>query len=141
MAAVIIRKKDVERLGKELIKEVYDFLHDEYILKQFPEFLVKQKRFEKDLAYKRFRELNVTTTSSPGSIKWEYKQLEEDKFEEELKAGVEEIKNGTLDIDVIYKILFETILDSEVDEDLYFKNKAFLDIYRVFKNGYIYLED
>ena len=31
MAAVIVRKKDVERLGKELLKEVYDFLHDEYI--------------------------------------------------------------------------------------------------------------
>ena len=32
MAAVIIRKKDVERLGKELVKEVFEFLHDEYIL-------------------------------------------------------------------------------------------------------------
>ena len=29
MVAVIIRKKEVERLGKELLKEVYDFLHDE----------------------------------------------------------------------------------------------------------------
>ena len=34
-----------------------------------------------------------------------------------------------------------TLLDSEVNEDLYFKNKAFLDIYRVFENGYSYLED
>ena len=102
---------------------------------------VEQKRFEKDLAYKRFRELNVTTTSSPGSIKWEYKQLEEDKFEEELKSGVEEIKNGTMDIHIIFKILLDTLLDSEVDEDLYFKNKAFLDIYKVFETGYTYLED
>ena len=141
MAAVIIRKKDVERLGRELIKEVYDFLHDDYIITNFEEMKVEQKRFEKDLAYKRFRELNVTTTSSPGSIKWEYKQLEEDKFEEELKSGVEEIKNGTMDIHIIFKILLDTLLDSEVDEDLYFKNKAFLDIYKVFETGYTYLED
>ena len=141
MAAVIIRKKDVERLGRELIKEVFEFLHDEDILKQFPEFLVAQKRFENDLAYKRFRELNVTTTSSPGSIKWEYKQLDKDKFEEELKSVVEEIKNGTMDIHIIFQILLQTLLDSEVNEDLYFKNKAFLDIYRVFETGYSYLED
>ena len=35
MAAVIIRKKDVERLGKELLNEMFDFLHDEYILNKF----------------------------------------------------------------------------------------------------------
>ena len=44
MAAVIVRKKDVERLGKELLKEVYDFLHDEYMLNNFSEMkLEKQK--------------------------------------------------------------------------------------------------
>ena len=42
MAAVIIRKKDVERLGKEVIKELYDFLHDEYII-TFPEMKEEKK--------------------------------------------------------------------------------------------------
>ena len=28
MAAVIIRKKDVERLGKNLLNEMFDFLHE-----------------------------------------------------------------------------------------------------------------
>ena len=32
MAAVIIRKKDLKNLGRKLMKEVYKFLHDEYIL-------------------------------------------------------------------------------------------------------------
>ena len=43
MAAVIIRKKDVERLGKELVKEVYEFLHDEYILSTFEEMKEEKK--------------------------------------------------------------------------------------------------
>ena len=29
----------------------------------------------------------------------------------------------------------------EINEDLYYKTKAFLDIFRVFDGGYIYLED
>ena len=43
MAAVIIRKKDVERLGKELIKEVFDFLNNEYILNNFSEMKLQKK--------------------------------------------------------------------------------------------------
>ena len=37
MAAVIIKQKDVERLGKELLNEMFEFLHDEYILTNFEE--------------------------------------------------------------------------------------------------------
>ena len=120
MACVIVKKPSVEKLGRELIKEVYDFLHDEDNLKDFPEFLETQKKFDKDITYLRFKELNVTATSSRGKLKLEYKQLEKDKFEEELKTSVEQIKNGTMDIHIIFTILLETDLDSEVDEDLYF---------------------
>ena len=48
MAAVIIRKKDVERLGRKLMKEVYKFLHDEYIL-SFEEMKLEKEKLEKDL--------------------------------------------------------------------------------------------
>ena len=43
MAAVIIRRKDIVRLGKELIKEMYYLLHDEYILSKFEEIKKVQK--------------------------------------------------------------------------------------------------
>ena len=43
MTSIIIRKKDVDRLGKELLKEVFDFLHDEYILTNFEEMKKVQK--------------------------------------------------------------------------------------------------
>ena len=43
---VTIKKSDVERLGKELIKEVNNFLHDEYIINTFPEMKLDQKKFD-----------------------------------------------------------------------------------------------
>ena len=50
MAAVIITQKDVNRLAKELLKEIFDFLHDEYILSTFEEMKEEQKKFLKNLA-------------------------------------------------------------------------------------------
>ena len=35
MDEVVIRKKDVDRLAITLLKEVFDFLNDEYILSRF----------------------------------------------------------------------------------------------------------
>ena len=34
--SVTIKKSDVEKLGRDLIKEVDNFLHNEYIIKSFP---------------------------------------------------------------------------------------------------------
>ena len=45
MAAVIIRQKDLERLGKELLKEMFYFLHDEYILTKFKQMKAEQEKF------------------------------------------------------------------------------------------------
>ena len=45
MAAVIIKQKDVKRLGKELVNEMFEFLHDEYILTEFEEMKEVKKEF------------------------------------------------------------------------------------------------
>ena len=47
--SVTIRKSDVKRLGKELMKEVDNFLHDEYIITTFPEMILDQKQFDKSV--------------------------------------------------------------------------------------------
>ena len=146
MAAVIIRKVDVNRIGKELIKEVYDFLHDEYIISEFEDMKILQEKFLKDVVYKRFSHYNKekTTTYSGGNFSsstFRYKNFDESKFDEELKGSTEQIKDGTMDIHVIYDVLKKLDLDFEINEDLYFKKKSFLDIYSVFETGYIYLEE
>ena len=47
--SVTIRKSDVERLGKELMKEVDNFLHDEYIINNFPEMILDQQQFDRSV--------------------------------------------------------------------------------------------
>ena len=101
-----IRKSDVERLGKVLIKEVDYFLHDEYIINNFPEMKLDQKKFD----------------DSVNKLK--------DKFESE-----------SLTTEEIYHILLKINLDDEIDGDLFYKKKAYLDIYRVLFVSYMYLED
>ena len=43
---VIVKKTDMERLGKKLFKEVDEFLHDEYTL-SYPKFREEQEKFDK----------------------------------------------------------------------------------------------
>ena len=109
MAAVIITKKNLNHLAKSLLKEVYDFLHDEYILSTFEETKVKQKKFLKYLA---LNHINIL-----------------------------DFEKDDINTEVIYEIMDKIKLDKEIDEDLYFKKKAFLDIFNIFETDYIYLED
>ena len=142
MAAVIIRQKDLKRLGKELVKEVFEFLDDEYILKNFEEMKKERQKFLIKLVYNNFSHLELSDEiKNKYPFKIEYIDFDENKFDKEIKRLKEEIKNGTLDTHVIFDVLLYIDLDSEIDGDLYFKTQSFLDIYRVFENGYSYLED
>ena len=141
MAAVIIRKKDVERLGKELLKEVYDFLHDEYILANFQEMKKEQKKFLRGLVLNKFNSLNYSIVQKENSWSKKYEKFDESKFDSEIKSLKEQIENGSINTELIFNVLNSLDLDMEIEEDLYFKTKAFLDIFKVFDSGYSYLED
>ena len=109
MAAVIITQKDLNRLAKTLLKEVYGFFHDEYILSTFEEMKEEQKKFLKNLDLNNINNLDFV--------------------------------KDYIDTEGIYEVMDEVKIDFEIDEDLYCKIKSFLDIFRVFKTGYTYLED
>ena len=49
------------------------------------------------------------------------------------------MKDEGIDTEGIYFTLFRLNLDMEIDEDLYFKLKAFLNIYNVFESDHSYL--
>ena len=134
MAAVIIR-------SKELVKEVFDFLHNEYILINFPEIKILQKKFLRNLVLKKFRYFNVTKTKRANSFSLEYKKFDENDFEKELESVKKDIEKGTLVTEIIFETLMDLNLDMELDEDLYYKKSSFIDIYKVFEIGYTYLED
>lgn len=48
MGDLVIILKDIENLGRKVMKEVYDFLHDEYIL-TFEEMKVEKDKLEEYL--------------------------------------------------------------------------------------------
>ena len=74
------------------------------------------------------------------------KELVEPLFDEkksipnEIELKVNAILNDGIDTEGIYHTLNSLKLDVVIDEDLYFKTKAFLYIYRVFDSDYSYLE-
>ena len=140
MAAVIIRKKDLESLGRKLMKEVYKFLHDEYIL-SFEEMKLEKEKLEKDLVVFKFKSFNYTTVQKGNSWSITYEDFDKSKHEEELKNIEDKIENESLDINLIFKVLNRLELDMEIDEDLFFKTNAFINIFKVFDSDYSYLED
>ena len=141
MAAVIIRKKDVERLGRKLMKEVYEFLHNEYILNNFSEMKLEKQRLEKDLVLFKFESVNYTIVQKENSWSIKYEDFDKSKHEKELKIIEDEIENERLDIRLVFKVLNRLKLDNEIDEDLFHKTQAFLNIFEVFDSNYSYLED
>ena len=80
MAAVIITKKDLEKLGKELVKELYEFLHDEYILSTFPEMKEEKTKFLKNLVISKFENVNYTIVQKENSWSIKYEEIDENKF-------------------------------------------------------------
>ena len=140
MAAVIIRKKDLESIGRKLMKEVYKFLHDEYML-SFEEMKLEKEKLKKNLVVFNFKSFNFTTVQKGNSWSITYEDFDKSKHEEELKKIEDKIENESLDINLIFKVLNSLNLDMEIDEDLYFKTLAFINIFKVFDSDYSYLED
>ena len=90
---------------------------------------------------KKFASLNYTTTQRGNTWSIKYEEFDESKFDDELKCVKDEIKNESLDTNLIFKTLNSLNLDMEIDEDLYFKTHAFINIFKVFDSDYSYLED
>ena len=123
MAAVIIKQKDVKRLGKELLNEMFNFLHDDYIITEFEEMKEVKKEFLNNLMLNHIntlhRKLEITEEKR--------KELVEPLFDEkksipnEIEFKVNAILNDGIDTEGIYHTLNSLKLNVEIDEDLYFK--------------------
>ena len=156
MADVIIKQKDVKRLASTLLKEMFEFLHNEYILSEFKEMKKIQKEFLENLASNHIdtlhRQFKITEEKREELVKPfqdDLMKINENSTELEKKCNFEYVsklvenamKDGGIDTEGIYQTLINLKIDSEINEDLYYKTKAFLDIFRVFESGYTYLED
>ena len=125
MADLILKEKDIEKYGKKIMKKVYKFLHDDYIL-SFEDMKVEKDKIEKYLIINYF-----------GIYKFD-NQI---NYENLLNPIKDKIENESLDIELIFNVLDNIKLDFEIDEDLYCETKAFKYIYQVFDHYYTYLKD
>ena len=101
----------------------------------------EKKKFLRELVLNKFRSVNYTTKQRENTWSIKYEEFDESKFDDELKCAKDEIKNESLDTNLIFKTLNSLNLDMEIDEDLYFKTLAFINIFKVFDSNYSYLED
>ena len=147
MAAVIIRQKDLKRLGKELLNEMFDFLHDEYILTEFKEMNEVKEKFLEKLAFNHINTLHRQYKITKEKREELAKPFLDTLFNIDKKVEYDPnlvktaMKEDGIDTEGIYHTLLKINFCMEIDEDLYFKTKAFLDIFRVFEVSYMYLDD
>ena len=134
MDEVVIKKKDVDRLAKKILKNIFDFFHNEYIINNFEKMKLEKQKFLNNLAYSHILYLN-----KKGEINELHKQFLESffnkkEFEYTSKLVDEAMKDDGIDTSGIYFTLNDLDLEEEIDDDLIVNEDLFLDIFRVFEN-------
>ena len=143
MASCIIQKKDLEKLGKKLMKEFYIHVHYDYFLEEFDEVKLKRKYYDENLTKeflsfhknkeKKYRDLYFDNKRYEDLVKMETKDL--------LSKIETKIQDETLNIKIIYNFLNKVDIEHDINEDLFYMKKAFINIYEVFHYHSKYLED
>ena len=151
MSACIIPKKDLEKLGKKLMKEFYEHVHEVYFLKEFDEVKLKRKYYDENLT-KEFLSFHENKEKTFKNLYFDNKRYEDlVKMEtKDLLSKIEtKIQDETLDFEIIYnfldkmdrKLKIDIGIEHEIDEDLFYMKKAFMHMFQVYHYDYIYLED
>ena len=151
MSACIIQKKDLEKLGKKLMKEFYDHVHEKYFLKKFDEVKLKRKFYDENLTkeFLSFYEKKEKTFINLYFDNKRYEDLVKMKTEDLLSKIETEIKDETLDFKIIFHFLsqmdislkIDKDIEHEIDEDLWYMKKAFMHMFEVYYYDCFYLED
>ena len=151
MRACIILKKDLEKLGKKLMKEFYERVHEEYFLEQFDEFKLQRKYYDKNMTkeFLSFYEGEEKKFSNLYFGNKKYKDLLEMETEVLLEKINDKIKNETLNYKLIYdflstmddKLKINKCDEFEIDEDLFCMKKAFIKMFEIYHYDYYNLED
>ena len=149
MDEVVIKKKDIDRLAKVLLKEVFDFFH-EYIIENFLEMKIQKSKFLNRLVFNHILYLNKKGEKENVIHKQfleyffnkDFKgYLFKNEFEHLSKLVDEAMKDDGIDTEGIYLTLNDLNFYDDIECNLYFKKESFLDIFRVFDIGYTYLKD
>ena len=151
MSSCIILKKDLEKLGKKLMKEFYEHVHSKYMLKEFDEVKLKRKYYDENLTkeFLSFYEKKEENFSNLYFGDKRYEDLVKMETKDLLSKIEKKIKDETLHYKIIYNFLDQMDIklkidkddDFEINEDLFCMKEAFKNIFNVYKSNYTYLEN
>ena len=140
---VVITKKDLTRLGNELLKELYAFFNNEYML-TYPEVKEESRRFIKNLITFEFEKFNFILIQKENHCKYINEEISEDVFNKKLECLKDRIENGEITLDVLIQAIRQLEFKNgmnELDEDLFGKVSSFENIYNVYFHNYSYLKN
>ena len=151
MSACIILKKDLEKLGKKLMKEFYEHVHYDYFLNEFDEVKLKRKYYDENLTkeFLSFYEKKEKNFSNLYFGNKRYEDLVKMETKDLLSKIETKIKDETLNFKIIFNFLSQMDIkleiskgiDFEIDEDLFCMKKAFMHMFEVYYHDCLYLED
>ena len=138
-----IKKSDVERLGKKVLKEVFYFYsqEDNCNLYDTPEeFKSYKEKFLNNLVlYGDKNNKSLKTDIVNGKLVIEI--LDNNLFEEDVKRLKAKVDNGSFGLEETYHTLINTEIDDEINGDLYYEKKTFKYLFYVMECCTSYLED
>ena len=166
MSSCVIFEKDIQKLGKKLMKDFYLQMNDKLLLEQAEEYKLQRKFYDENLVkeFLKFYKKENTELYLPYLNMLNTKKLEKMEQDEiskkihdllqndlltmehsELFKKLEElIKDEALPTTVIFnffdemddKLGIDPMIEFELGEDFYHMKKAFLNIYNVFYYDY-----
>ena len=156
-SSFIITNLMLEKKGRELMLDFYNFIHNEYILETYDEFKKQRKYWDENVIeiYKKVvlkgksiysNGIESLTTDKPDSIllnnNREFKKMDDKDI---LKFIEGRIKNKNIELEFVFEFLkdmdkklnLDSCIEFEIDEDLFCLKKAFLKAYDLFHHcGY-----
>ena len=122
------------------MKEFYNHVYDDYLL-TFKEVKLERDYYDKNLVDKfvnfyKHKEENFKNLYFGDK---RYEEIVKMSPEDLLKKIEGKILDETLDVEIIFNFLDGLKLDVELDEDLWYMKKAFINIFEVYHYDYRYL--
>ena len=133
------------------MKDFYIEMYNDYLLEEFDTVKLKREYYDKNLTkeFLNFYEHDKETLKFILFNDLEFKNIDKMNTEDLLSKIETKIKKKTLDVEIIFnffdkmdrELKINKNDDFEINEDLFCLKKAFLHIYEVYYNDYIYLSD
>ena len=120
MSSVIIFEKDLEKLGKKLMKEFYDHVHDENLLNEFDEVKLKREFYDLNLTkqFLMFYKHKEVTLKNLYFDNKRYEDLVKMETKDLLSKIENKIQDETLNFELIHTFLSQMDIKLKISKGI-----------------------